>query len=141
MEKKQKATQSDIPTEPPSKQSAETVQLQRLRPQRVAARPQKELLCAFQFQKLEWMELDDVEPAILLKQRLWYRCFPVNFVKFLRTPFLQNTCGRLLLKGIMRVYMFLKNLRQMFLSFTFELVQIFVTCYRTDVSLFKQVSQ
>ena len=21
-------------------------------------------------------------------QRLWYRCFPVNFVKFLRTPFL-----------------------------------------------------
>ena len=119
IEKKQKATQSDIPTEPPSKQSAETVQLQRLRPQRVAARPQKELLCAFQFQKLEWMELDDVEPAILLKQRLWYRCFPVNFVKFLRTPFLQNTYGRLLLKGIMRVYMFLKNLRQMFLSFTF----------------------
>ena len=28
----------------------------------------------------------------------WHRCFPVNFVKFLRTPFLQNTSGRLLLK-------------------------------------------
>ena len=25
------------------------------------------------------------------------RCFPVNFAKFLRTPFLQNTSGRLLL--------------------------------------------
>ena len=25
--------------------------------------------------------------------RLWYRCFPVNFVKFLRTPFLQNISG------------------------------------------------
>ena len=24
----------------------------------------------------------------LLKKRLWYRCFPVNFVKFLRTPIL-----------------------------------------------------
>ena len=24
----------------------------------------------------------------LLKKRLWYRCFPVNFAKFLRTPFL-----------------------------------------------------
>ena len=36
-------------------------------------------------------------PAILLKKRLWGRCFPVNFVKFLRTPFLQNTSGRLLL--------------------------------------------
>ena len=25
-------------------------------------------------------------PATLLKKRLWHRCFPVNFVKFLRTP-------------------------------------------------------
>ena len=29
--------------------------------------------------------------------RPWHRCFPVNFVKFLRTPFLQNTSGLLLL--------------------------------------------
>ena len=28
---------------------------------------------------------------------LWHSCFPVNFAKFLRTPFLQNTSGRLLL--------------------------------------------
>ena len=33
----------------------------------------------------------------LLQKSLWNRCFPVNFVKFLRTPFLQNTSGRLLL--------------------------------------------
>ena len=26
------------------------------------------------------------------------KCFPENFAKFLRTPFLQNTSGRLLLK-------------------------------------------
>ena len=32
-----------------------------------------------------------------LKKRLWHRCFPENFAKFLRTPFLQNTSGRLLL--------------------------------------------
>ena len=38
-----------------------------------------------------------LRPATLLKKRLWHRCFPVNFVKFLRTPFLQNTSGRLLL--------------------------------------------
>ena len=30
-------------------------------------------------------------------QRLWHRCFPVNFTKLLRTPFLQNTSGRLFL--------------------------------------------
>ena len=35
--------------------------------------------------------------ATLLKKRLWHRCFSVNFAKFLRTPFLQNTSGRLLL--------------------------------------------
>ena len=31
-----------------------------------------------------------------LCQSLWQRCFPVNFTKFLLTPFLQNTSGRLL---------------------------------------------
>ena len=34
-----------------------------------------------------------IRPATLLKKRLWHRCFPVNFAKFLRTPFSQNTSG------------------------------------------------
>ena len=29
--------------------------------------------------------------ATLLKKRLWHRCFPMNFAKFLRKPFLQTT--------------------------------------------------
>ena len=37
--------------------------------------------------------------ATLLKKRLWHMCFPVNFAKFLRTSFLQNTSGRLLLNA------------------------------------------
>ena len=37
------------------------------------------------------------QPATLLKNRLWHRCFPTNFAKFLRTPFLQNTSGQLFL--------------------------------------------
>ena len=36
-------------------------------------------------------------PAFLSKKRLLQRCFPVNFAKFLRIPFLQNTSGWLLL--------------------------------------------
>ena len=28
---------------------------------------------------------------LFLKRRLWHRCFPVNFVKFLKTLFLKNT--------------------------------------------------
>ena len=33
----------------------------------------------------------------LLKKRLWYRCFPMNFSKFLRTPFLTEHLRWLLL--------------------------------------------
>ena len=32
-----------------------------------------------------------LRPATLLKKRLQHRCFPVNFVKYLRTPFLHRT--------------------------------------------------
>ena len=32
-------------------------------------------------------------PATLFKKSLWDRCLPVNFPKFLRTPFIQNTSG------------------------------------------------
>ena len=47
-------------------------------------------------QSLFFNKVADLRPATLLKKRLWHRCFPVNFVKFLRTPFLQNTSERLL---------------------------------------------
>ena len=30
----------------------------------------------------------ELRPVSLLKKRLWYRCFPMNFAKFLTTPFL-----------------------------------------------------
>ena len=48
-------------------------------------------------QSLSFNKVAGVRPAILLKKRLWHRCFPVNFAKFLRTPFQQNTSWRLLL--------------------------------------------
>ena len=34
-----------------------------------------------------------LSPAILLIKCLWHRSFLVNFAKFLRTPFLENTSG------------------------------------------------
>ena len=36
-------------------------------------------------------------PATLFKKRPWYTCFPVNFAKFLRTPFLMEHLWWLLL--------------------------------------------
>ena len=44
----------------------------------------------------------DLTSTTLLEKRLWRWCFPVNFAKVLRTPFLQNTYGRLpLTRGTM----------------------------------------
>ena len=39
------------------------------------------------------LQASGLRPATLLKKRLWHRCSPINFAKFLRAPFLQNTSG------------------------------------------------
>ena len=46
-----------------------------------------------QCQSLIFDKVAGIKPATLLKKRLWHRSFPVNFVKFQRSPFLQNTFG------------------------------------------------
>ena len=48
-------------------------------------------------QRLFFNKVADLRPATLLKKSLWYRCFPVNFVKFLTTPFFTEHLRRLLL--------------------------------------------
>ena len=50
-----------------------------------------------QCQSLFFNKVACLRPVTVLKKRLWHRCFPVNFAKVLRTSFLQNTSGRLLL--------------------------------------------
>ena len=44
-------------------------------------------------QRLLFNKVAGPRPATLLKRKLWYRCLPVNFAIFLRTPVLQNTSG------------------------------------------------
>ena len=39
-------------------------------------------------QSLFFNKVAGLRSATLLKKRLWHRCFPVKFAKFLRTPFL-----------------------------------------------------
>ena len=41
-----------------------------------------------------------LRPATLLEKRPWHWCFPVNFAKFLRTPFPQKSSRRLLLNHL-----------------------------------------
>ena len=53
-------------------------------------------------------------PAILSKKSLWYKRFPVKFAKFLRTPFLQNTFGQLLLNKSSYPLNDLRNFNEIF---------------------------
>ena len=39
------------------------------------------------YQSLFFDKVAGLRPATLLKRRVWHRCFPVNFRKFLKTPF------------------------------------------------------
>ena len=50
--------------------------------------PEKRKLFFFILQK--WSLRGVLWPATLLKKRLWRSSFPLNFVKFLRTPFLRE---------------------------------------------------
>ena len=38
-------------------------------------------------QSLFFNKVASLRPAILLQKRLWHKCSPVKFVKFLRNPF------------------------------------------------------
>ena len=57
-------------------------------------------------QSLFFSKAAGLRPATLLKKRFCHRCFLVNFLKFLRTPFSQNTSGRLLLMRIWKTILF-----------------------------------
>ena len=57
----------------------------------------------------------------LIKKRFWQRCFPVNFAKFLRIPFLQNTSARLLLYWT-----------QLFCLFSDQIMLLFSTLCRSS---------
>ena len=48
-------------------------------------------------QSLFFNKVAGLRPTTLLKKEPWHWCFSVNFAKFLRKPFLQNTSGWLLL--------------------------------------------
>ena len=50
-------------------------------------------------QSLFFNKVASLRPPTLLKKRLWHRCFPVNFAKFLRTPFLTEHFHWVLLKS------------------------------------------
>ena len=44
-------------------------------------------------QGIFFTKVSGLKPGTLFKKKLWHRCFPVNFARFLGTPFLLNISG------------------------------------------------
>ena len=104
-------------------------------------------------QSLLFNKVAGLRSATLLKKRLWQKCFPLNFAKFLGTPFLQNTSWRLLLVVYRTQYNSLKCTRSscencsynsknvLFNSNWFDLSTIFYNfllfCYKKAVKFAK----
>ena len=57
-----------------------------------------------------YIKLHGLNPATLFKNRPWYRCFPVNFAKFLRTTFFTKHFRWLLLSKFTLVLALMLNL-------------------------------
>ena len=62
-------------------------------------------------QSLYFNKVAGLRPATLLKQRLWHLCFPVNFAKLLRTPFLTEQLRwlRLNVYDISKIFFIIKR--------------------------------
>ena len=78
-------------------------------------------------QSLFFHKVAGLRTATLLKKRLWHRCFPVNFAKFLRTPFLTEHlwlllffCMKQVLSGFGKIN--ISFIYQSFLSFSLKIL-------------------
>ena len=58
-------------------------------------------------------------------KRLQHRCFPVNFVKLLRTPFLQSTSGRV---SLLKYFMFRSSTNSYLIVWSFSMLISKTTC-------------
>ena len=80
--------------------------------------------------------------ATLLKQRFWHRCFQVNFLKFLRVPFQQNTSGGCLCINIFpakapivcKKREYIHNLKEMVSKFQLTLLSSVLILHKRQVN-------
>ena len=78
------------------------------------------------------------EACNLIKKKLWLSCFPVNFVRYLRTPFLQNASGRLLLNIIMQELQIFHDFQHTFIHLQYS-CSIFVRFFE-EMSFLQETS-
>ena len=77
-------------------------------------------------QSLFFSEVAGLRPATLLKKKLWHRCFPVNFAKFLRTTFFIEHLWWLLLNTDLYIFIFTYSFGK--LIFCLSVFSVFFVC-------------
>ena len=103
-----------------------------------------ENICA----RVSFNKVAGLRPATFLKERIWHSCFPVNFAKFLRTPFLQNTSGgcfwKILKIRCQNIYMWKWSLslrhRKKLNIFTPQLLIYWCKCQKQSLEVFCEKS-
>ena len=77
------------------------------------------------------LQTSDLRPATLLKKRLWPRCFPVNFAKFVGSLLLKSTSAgcfcTVLIKNISDKYCFVKSMRFSPLKKLLKIIQLMIS--------------
>ena len=87
-------------------------------------------------QSLFFINIAGQWPTILLKKKLWNRYFPVNFAKFLRSPFLWKPSERLLLS--MRIHFaVIILLRKTLRSYVIYSINNFIRQHQFSTQIFK----
>ena len=78
-------------------------------------------------QSLFFNKVAGLRPVTLFKKRLWHRCFPLTFAKFLRTPFFMEHFWWLLLKIHIKI---------LFVNFVYFSEILFQCCFFYVYALF-----
>ena len=83
-------------------------------------------------QSLLFNKVAGLRTVTLLKKRFWYRCFPVNFSKFLKTPSITEHLRWLLLKRPVNQLIFREELvdLQLYYSRTFAQEVFTLMCFK-----------
>ena len=91
-------------------------------------------------QSLFFNKFAGLKPATLLKMRLWRRCFPMNFLKFLRAPFYIEYLRWLLLRVVLSFFYLDKQILCLFIYAKYLIQATFLVFNKVPEQAYKRIA-
>ena len=91
-------------------------------------------------QSLFFNKFAGLKPATLLKMRLWRRCFPVKFLKFLRAPFYIEYLRWLLLRVVLSFFYLDKQILCLFIYAKYLIQATFLVFNKVPEQAYKRLA-